>query len=73
MRPPKSHTLFSPWGLLQGSAEAIAEQYNNIVKDRGCAHASVTVSQVRRLLRKKGGLRRPVNKNLLLRPVETVC
>ena len=68
MRPPKPHALFSPWGVLQGSAKSIAEQYNNIVKGLGCAHAAVTVSQVRRLLR-KGGLRRKVNKNVLLRPM----
>ena len=66
MRPPKTHTLYSPWGMVQGTAVEITHQYNQLVEKHGCQHATVTLSQVRRLLR--GGLNRPVNGNMYLRP-----
>ncbi len=66
MRPPKTHTLYSPWGMVRGTAAEITHQYNRSVEKHGCQHATVTLSQVRRLLR--GGLNRPVNGNMYLRP-----
>ena len=65
MRPSKTHALYSPWGIFRGTAAEITLDYNDLVKNRGWQHATVTLSQVRRLLR--GGLNRPVNGNMYLR------
>ncbi len=66
MRPPKKHTLYSPWGMVRGTAAEITQRYNRLMEKQGCQHATVTLSQVRRLLR--GGLHRPVNGNMYLWP-----
>ena len=71
MRPPKTHALHSPWGLLRGTAKEITQQYNTHMLHRGSAHATITLSQVRRLLR--GELSRPVNGSIFLRDKTFSC
>ena len=66
MRTPKTHTLETPWGNLQGTAVEILKGYNKIMKDNGCGYATVTLSAIRRLLRNK-----KANGNMFLWPKTT--